>query len=107
MASNEALRGGRSADIVPIGGITVKRIDICLSQFTLTVLAASLVAGSATRSRAQAAPQFPYVAYIVESKALVRSGPAERFYATGELPRGTAVEVYRHDGAGWCAVRPP
>ncbi|MBX3432534.1 MAG: hypothetical protein KF847_04360 [Pirellulales bacterium] len=68
-------------------------------SFVIALAATKLIAGQP--------PQFPYVAYVVESTALVRSGPAERYYATSELPRGAAIEVYRHDGDGWCAVRPP
>lgn len=55
----------------------------------------------------RAAGDFPYVAYVVESDAYVRSGPGREHYPTGQLPAGYAVEVYRHDGAGWCAIRPP
>ena len=51
--------------------------------------------------------QFPYVAYVVHADAYVRSGPGQRYYPTGQLPQGFAVEVYRHDTDGWCAVRPP
>ena len=53
------------------------------------------------------AQQFPYVAYITSDQAYVRSGPSQRYYPTGQIPQGFAVEVYRHDGDGWCAVRPP
>jgi len=51
--------------------------------------------------------QFPYVAYVAESEAYVRSGPGQKYYPTQQLPEGLAVEVYRHDANGWCAVRPP
>lgn len=54
-----------------------------------------------------AAAEFPYVAYVTRSDALVRSGPAEQHYPTVKLPTGYAVEVYRHDGGHWCAIRPP
>ena len=53
------------------------------------------------------AQQFPYVAYVVEPDAYVRSGPGQRYYPTQQLPQGFALEVYRHDGDQWCAVRPP
>ena len=49
----------------------------------------------------------PYVAYVAHSGAVVRSGPDAAHYATAQLPLGYAVEVHRHDGDGWCAIRPP
>ncbi len=53
------------------------------------------------------AQPFPYTAYIANDQAYVRSGPGQRYYPTDQLAQGFAVEVYRHDGAEWCAVRPP
>ncbi len=50
---------------------------------------------------------FPYVAYISTQQTFTRSGPGQQYYPTQQLPQGHAVEVYRHDGDGWCAVRPP
>ena len=52
------------------------------------------------------AQEFPYTAYVTGEQAYVRSGPGQRYYPTGQVPQGYAVEVYRHDGDGWCAVRP-
>ena len=46
------------------------------------------------------------MAYVTGEQAYVRSGPGQRYYPTGQVPQGYAVEVYRHDGDGWCAVRP-
>jgi hypothetical protein len=57
--------------------------------------------------RAHAAGEFPYVAYVIEPDTYVRSGPGNQHYPTGQLPAGYAVEVYRHDDGGWCAIRPP
>ena len=37
----------------------------------------------------------------------VHGGPGDDYYATGQLPLGAVVEVYRHDRGGWCAIRPP
>ena len=37
----------------------------------------------------------------------VRSGPGEDFYPTDKLQKGEAVEIYRRDAGGWCAIRPP
>jgi hypothetical protein len=53
------------------------------------------------------AAEFPYAAYVNEPETYVRSGPGNQHYATGQAPAGYAVEVYRHDGEGWCAIRPP
>ncbi len=53
------------------------------------------------------AQQFPYVAYVAKADAYVRSGPGQKYYPTQRLPQGFAVEVYRHDGDRWCAIRPP
>lgn len=50
---------------------------------------------------------FPYTGYINADDVYVRSGPGKNYYPTGKLPRGEAVEVYRHDPGGWYAVRPP
>jgi len=56
---------------------------------------------------AASAQQFPYLAYVTGQQSYVRSGPGQRYYPTGQIPVGFAVEVYRHDGKGWCAIRPP
>jgi hypothetical protein len=53
------------------------------------------------------AAEFPFTGYIAAERAEVTSGPGRRFYVTDHLPRGTAVEVYREDDAGWLAIRPP
>lgn len=57
--------------------------------------------------RACADTPFPYVAYVAAADARVMSGPGEKHYPVQSLPTGYAVEVYRHDDGGWCAVRPP
>ncbi len=54
-----------------------------------------------------AEPTFPYTAYANADNVHVRSGPGENYYPTATLPKGAAVEVYRHDPGGWYAVRPP
>lgn len=51
--------------------------------------------------------RFPYSAFVTEDEAAVRSGPGETYYPVLNLRRGDAVEVWRHDPGGWCAVRPP
>ncbi|MCI0357423.1 MAG: SH3 domain-containing protein [Planctomycetaceae bacterium] len=53
------------------------------------------------------AAEFPFDGYIAAREAEVASGPGRRFYTTDKLPRGTKVEVYREDDAGWLAIRPP
>jgi uncharacterized protein YraI len=68
---------------------------------------ASVLFGLASAALASAQEQFPYVAYVVHDDAYVRSGPGQRYYPTQQLPHGFAVEVYRHDNDGWCAIRPP
>lgn len=55
--------------------------------------------------RAHAAT-FPYGAQVIDKSATIRSGPGEKYYHTDRLPRGSRVEVYRHDG-DWAAIRPP
>jgi hypothetical protein len=60
-----------------------------------------------TAVRAAAADDYPYTAFVNVRQAEVRSGPARKHYATQSLGSGFAVEVYRHDADGWCAVRPP
>lgn len=67
--------------------------------------AAILVSGAVANTASS--QDFPYVAYVVRNDAFVRSGPDERHYPTGQLEAGYAVEVFRHDGDRWCAVRPP
>ena len=52
------------------------------------------------------ADEFPYSAFVAVADLPVRSGPGEQFYPVLSMPRGDAVEVWRHEG-GWCAVRPP
>lgn len=80
-------------------------------RFKALPVAAGVLAGLVScliaSQRAEAQQQFPYVAYVVHADAYVRSGPGQRYYPTGQLPQGFAVEVYRHDADGWCAVRPP
>lgn len=72
------------------------------------VIVGAWVARSAAPLRAEmSASDFPYIAYVVEPDSYVRSGPGREHYPTGQLPAGYAVEVHRHDGNGWCAVRPP
>ena len=49
---------------------------------------------------------FPYQALVLHDRASVHSGPGQVHYETEDLKQGDAVEVYRHDPGGWCAIRP-
>jgi hypothetical protein len=53
------------------------------------------------------AGEFPFTGYVGVDRAEVASGPGRRFYTTDRLPRGTEVQVFREDEAGWLAIRPP
>jgi hypothetical protein len=76
-------------------GLSLIIVGALVSQFAAPLHAAPL------------ASDFPYIAYVVEPDSYVRSGPGREHYPTGQLPTGYAVEVHRHDGNGWCAIRPP
>jgi uncharacterized protein YgiM (DUF1202 family) len=71
-------------------------------------LLAALVIAGVTSAAAIASDDFaPYRARIITPSASIRSGPGESFYATDTLAEGAAVEVYRQQANGWCAIRPP
>ncbi len=78
---------------------------ICPTFRCTFVIAGALLFTSLIQS-SHAADAFPYVAYVTQDESYVRSGPGGDFYPTGQLSAGYAVEVYRHDGDGWCAIRP-
>ena len=44
---------------------------------------------------------------VQSNKAMVRSGPSEKYYATSNLAKGAAVEVYMETSDGWSGIRPP
>ena len=50
--------------------------------------------------------EFPYQALVLRDGASIQSGPGQVHYPTQRLKQGDAVEVYRHDPGGWCAIRP-
>lgn len=83
------------------------RLHLSLQACRLFAALAGALGTLAPSAAAYGEEQFPYVAYVVHNDAQVRSGPGERYYATQQLAQGFAVEVYRHDGDGWCAIRPP
>ncbi len=76
-----------------------------LAAWFIAATAVAIIARAA--AGAPTAAGFPYVAYVIEPDAYIRSGPGRQHYPTGQLPAGYAVEVYRHDEGGWCAIRPP
>jgi uncharacterized protein YgiM (DUF1202 family) len=75
------------------------------ADFSLKILALLMMLSPVTCVRAETT--FPYVAYIAAQQTFTRSGPGQQHYPTSQLPQGHAVEVYRHDADGWCAIRPP
>ena len=68
---------------------------------------ASLVPVAAAVADEGAAEPRPQQARVTSPGAAVRSGPGETYYLTDTLPEDTAVEVYRRQPDGWCAIRPP
>lgn len=73
---------------------------------TAIILFAWLCVGSGVAPCAGQGSPFPLQGLVVRDGALVYSGPGKMHYPTEELTRGTAVEVWRLDPGGWCAVRP-
>ncbi|MBN1395950.1 MAG: SH3 domain-containing protein [Pirellulales bacterium] len=71
-----------------------------------TIVAAFLCSHALLAYPAGGDQGFPYKAYVTADDVYVRSGPGHNYYPTDKLRRGQAVEVYRHDPGGWCAVRP-
>jgi hypothetical protein len=101
-----------ASDLEPVGRFGYKShpsVSTCGGSAGLTMrlnaaLALMLVA---LVSPASWADEFPFDGYIAAGQAEVASGPGRRFYTTARLPRGSKVEVYREDDAGWLAIRPP
>lgn len=60
-----------------------------------------------TNSEIQKTYQQPRIRHVLGTKAIVRSGPSDRYYATNELPAGSRVEVYLETTDGWSGIRPP
>ena len=60
-----------------------------------------------SKSEIQTSYQQPRIRHVLGTKAIVRSGPSDRYYATTELPVGTRVEVYLETTDGWSGIRPP
>lgn len=51
--------------------------------------------------------QFPYDATVQADNVSVRSGPGQRYYATGMLNSGDRVTVHSHEPGGWYKITPP
>ena len=49
----------------------------------------------------------PKIRSVHTNKANVRSGPADKYYATSTLPNGSTVDVYMETSDGWSGIRPP
>ena len=81
----------------------------------LIVCGQSLLAdGPASKGNAKQVPPYvaahfdkPKIRTVHTNKAIVRSGPAEKYYATSTLLSGTAVDVYMETSDGWSGIRPP
>ncbi len=63
--------------------------------------------GAAVAADQSASETSPLRAVVTSPGAAVRSGPGDSYYLTDTLPEETAVEVYRREADGWCAIRPP
>ncbi len=81
----------------------------------LIVWAQPLLAdGPAAKGNAKQVPSYvaahfdkPKVRSVHTKKAIVRSGPAEKYYPTSTLLNGAAVDVYMESSDGWSGIRPP
>lgn len=82
---------------------------------TLIFCGHSLLAdGPAAKRNAKQVPSYvaahfdkPKVRSVHSNKAIVRSGPAEKYYATSTLFSGAVVDVYMETSDGWSGIRPP
>ena len=81
----------------------------------LIVWAQPLLAdGPAAKGNAKQVPSYvaahfdkPKVRSVHTNKAIVRSGPAEKYFPTSTLLNGAAVDVYMESSDGWSGIRPP
>ena len=68
----------------------------------------ALAAGFLCSAMAARAQTYPTVVSIAIPKVEVRSGPTDKFYATGELKQGDHVVVLREaKEPGWVEIKPP
>ena len=81
----------------------------------LIICGQSLLAdGPAAKRSAKQVPSYvaahfdkPKVRSVHTNKAIVRSGPAEMYYATSILLSGASIDVYMETSDGWSGIRPP
>ena len=73
-----------------------------------------LAEGPSTSPKAKQVPSYvaahfdkPKNRSVHTNKAIVRSGPSEKYYATLTLLSGAAVDVYMETSDGWSGIRPP
>lgn len=77
-----------------------------LNRIRLLHLAIAWLATSFVAERACAEIE-SYEARVTTPRALVHSGPGEKFYPTMALSPGDTVEIYREEAGGWFGIRPP
>jgi hypothetical protein len=80
-----------------------------ITRAVAAVASTVLVIACSAASAADAAgdrPSLPVTVGLAGPHAYLRSGPGDDFYPTERLARGSEVEVWAIDEAGWCAVRP-
>lgn len=49
----------------------------------------------------------PATKFVAKQELPVHAGPHKKYYQTGTLERGVAVDVYVETGDGWAGIRPP
>lgn len=76
----------------------------------LFVLVLALATGRVVAAENEQKPEpkiDPEAVYVAVEQARLYAGPSSDFYPTGNIKRGTALEVYLRAGNGWLGVRPP
>jgi len=81
------------------------KTNLTTALLTAISIGISMLAQASAQSSEQSL-KFPYQALVLRDGASVHSGPGEVHYSTESLKQSSAVEVYRHDPGGWCAIRP-
>jgi SH3-like domain-containing protein len=92
--------------------LLVKALLLASPFVTLAPLACA--DGPDTKGKAKQVPSYvaaqfekPKIRSVHTNKANVRSGPADKYYATSTLPNGSTVDVYMETSDGWSGIRPP
>jgi len=80
----------------------ITRAVAAVASTVLVIACSAASAADAARDR----PSLPVTVGLAGPHAYLRSGPGDDFYPTERLARGSEVEVWAIDEAGWCAVRP-